>query len=349
MAAGANLATTLSVLLSFGYMALYYKVYNKSIKLQITNTEEHKKEKAFTVIKRILFVSIPITLSAIMSTLNKNIDSITVVRGLKTFLSESDAKLQYGILSGKVDTLITLPLSFNIAFATALVPSIAAAIAKKETDSAQKRISFSLLVTMIIGLPCTFGMYVFAQPIINLLFPNATNGAMLLQISSFTILFSVLSQTTNGALQGLGRIMVPAVSSFIGLIVKLILNIILVQIPGIGVNGAAIGSIVNNVIVFLISYFILSKTIKLDIRFVKFIIKPVFATFIMCVCSFSLYVLLMKLALSAKIVTLIALVFAIIIYLVSIIVLKIFTKEELLMIPYGSKLYGKLQKLGIYE
>ena len=34
MAAGANLATTLSVLLSFGYMALYYKVYNKSIKLE---------------------------------------------------------------------------------------------------------------------------------------------------------------------------------------------------------------------------------------------------------------------------------------------------------------------------
>ena len=283
-----------------------------------------------------------------MSTLNKNIDSITVVRGLKKFLSESDAKLQYGILSGKVDTLITLPLSFNIAFATALVPSISAAIARKETESAQKRISFSLLVTMIIGLPCTFGMFVFAQPIINLLFPNATNGATLLQISAFTILFSVLAQTTNGALQGLGRIMVPAVSSFIGLIVKLILNILLVQIPGIGVNGAAIGSIFNNVLVFLISYYVLTKTIKLDIRFVKHIIKPVFATFIMCVCSFSLYVFLVKLAISAKIVTIISLIVAVLVYLISIILLKIFTKEELLMIPFGSKLYSKLQRLGIY-
>ena len=131
MAAGANLATTLSVLLSFGYMALYYKVYKKTV--DIENSLNYKFEKASQVVKKILFVSVPITLSAIMSTLNKNIDSITVVRGLKKFLSESEAKLQYGILSGKVDTLITLPLSFNVAFATALVPTIAGAIEKKET------------------------------------------------------------------------------------------------------------------------------------------------------------------------------------------------------------------------
>ena len=347
MAAGANLATTLSVLLSFGYMALYYKVYKKTIGTE--TSENYKSEKVFQVVKRILFVSVPITLSAIMSTLNKNIDSITVVRGLKKFLSENEAKLQYGILSGKVDTLITLPLSFNVAFATALVPSISAAIAKKETESAQKRISLSLLVTMIIGLPCTFGMMVFAQPIINLLFPNATNGAMLLQISSLTIIFSVLAQTTNGALQGLGRIMVPAVSSFIGLLVKLVLNVILIQVPGIGVNGAAIGSIVNNVLVFAISYYILSKTIKLDIKPIKFVIKPIFATFIMCITSYYLYTILIKLALSAKIATIIALVFAVIIYLLSIIALKIFTREELYMIPYGNKLCKMLEKLGIYE
>lgn len=346
MAAGANLATTLSVLLSFGYMALYYKIYKKTVSTE--NSINYKFEKASQVVKKILYVSVPITLSAIMSTLNKNIDSITVVRGLKTFLTESEAKLQYGILSGKVDTLITLPLSFNVAFATALVPSIAAAMAKKETESASKRISFSLLVTMIIGLPCTFGMMIFAQPIINLLFPNATNGALLLQISSLTILFSVLAQTTNGALQGLGRIMIPAVSSLIGLLIKLVLNIVLIKIPGIGVNGAAIGSIVNNVLVFAISYYILSKTIKLDIKPIKFIIKPVLATFIMCVTSYYLYTILIKFALSAKIATIIALIFAVLIYLISIIALKIFTREELRMIPYGNKLCKILEKLGIY-
>ncbi len=347
MAAGANLATTLSVILSFGYLALYYRIYKKNIENEKQTDTTYKPEKITNVVKNILFVSIPITLSAIMSTLNKNIDSITVVRGLKTFLSESQAKLQYGILSGKVDTLITLPLSFNIAFATALVPTISAAIAKKETKTVQKRISFSLLVTMIIGLPCTFGMIIFAQPIINLIFPNATSGALLLQISSLTIIFSVLAQTVNGALQGLGKIMIPAISSFIGLIAKLILNIILIKIPWIGVNGAAIGSIINNILVFAISYYILTKAVKLDMKFSKFVLKPILATFIMSACSYWLYLMLLGL-LPEKIVTIIAIIVAVILYAISVIVLKIFTREELQMIPYGTKLCKFLERLGIY-
>ena len=78
-------------------------------------------------------------------------------------------------------------------------------MAKKEEKTASKRISLSLLITMIIGLPCTFGMMVFANPILNLLFPNASDGALLLQISSLTIIFTILAQTVNGALQGLGK------------------------------------------------------------------------------------------------------------------------------------------------
>ncbi len=292
MAAGANLATTLSVILSFGYLGLYYKLYKRNKKRHVVNKNRIKPESGISIVKRIIYVSFPITISAIMSTLNKNVDSMTVIRYLKNILSESEAKIQYGILSGKVDTLITLPLSFNVAFSTALVPTVSSAIARGDKLSAQKRISLSMLLTMIIGLPFTFGMAVFAQPIINLIFPNATTGAVLLQISSFTIIFSVLAQTANGALQGLGKIMVPALSGIAGLIVKIISNIILIQIPEIGVNGAAIGSNLNNIVVFLVSYMILKKTIKLNLKPGKFIIKPLFATIIMCICSYTLFSIL---------------------------------------------------------
>ena len=347
MAAGANFATTLSIILSCGYAALYYKIYTKNSTVENKTIPDYKPERLSIILKRLLIVALPITLSAIMSTLNKNIDSVTVVRGLKTFLTETQAKLQYGILSGKVDTLITLPLSFNIAFSTALVPTLSAAIARKDIKTAKNRISFSLLLSNIIGLPCTFGLIVFAQPIINLIFPNAPDGALLLQISAATVVFSVLAQTANGALQGIGRIIIPAVSSFIGLIAKLIVNVILIKIPGIGVNGAAIGSIVNNVLVFLISYYVLNKTIKLDMKFSKFILKPVIATLIMSVCSYWLYIMLIGI-MSAKIATIIAILFAVIIFALSVIALKIFTKEELKMIPYGSKLCALLERLGIY-
>ena len=180
-----------------------------------------------------------------------------------------------------------------------------------------------------------------------MIFPNAPSGALLLQISSLTIIFSVLAQTVNGALQGLRKIIIPAISSFIGLIAKLILNIILIKIPGIGVNGAAIGSIVNNVLVFAISYYILTKAVKLDMKFSKFVLKPIFATFIMSICSYWLYLMLCGI-LAEKIATIIAIIFAVALYAISVISLKIFTKEELQMIPYGSKLCKILERLGIY-
>lgn len=347
MAAGANLATTLSVLLSFLYILLYYRSFKKVVAPKIKQGIHYQPERVKKIVKRILLVSIPITLSAIMSTLSKIVDIVTVVKGLKKFLPDTVAKAQYGILAGKVDTLATLPLSFNIAFATALVPSVSALITKKDTRTASKRISFSLLTTMIIGLPCTFGMVVFAQPIINLLFPNATEGGLLLQIFSFTIIFAVLMQTTNGALQGLGKIITPAITSFIGVALKLILNLILVPNPKFGVNGAAIASVVNNFFAFFLSFIILRRTIKLELNFTKFILKPMLATFGMCVCSYYAYMVLVGI-ISAKIATIIAILFAVLIYVILVILLKIFTQEEILMIPYGQKLNKILEKIGIY-
>ena len=349
MAAGANLATTLSVVLSFLYILMYYRNFRKIVIPKIKETNQnYKYERVKKIVRNILLVSIPITLSAIMSTLSKIVDIVTVVRGLKNFLPDIAAKAQYGILAGKVDTLATLPLSFNIAFATALVPSVSGLMAKGDSQTASKRISLSLLITMLLGLPCTFGMMTLAQPIINLLFPNAPEGGFLLQIFSLTIIFAVLMQTTNGALQGLGKIKVPAITSFIGVMLKLILNLILVPNPTFGVNGAAIASVVNNFFAFLLSFIVLRRTIKLNLNFIKFIVKPIIATAVMCVCSYAVYILLAGM-ISAKLATIIALLFAVVIYVVMVVILKIFEEEEITMIPFGTKIYKILQKLGIYK
>lgn len=212
MAGGATLATTLATFAGFGYLYLFFKTKRREIAREIKSTVNYKYERVKTIIKKILLVSIPIALTAIMSSLNKNIDSFTVVRSLKEFLPEAEAITQYGILGGKVDTLTSLPLSINVAFSTALVPAIAAAKAKHDKKTITKRTSFSLLTSMLIGLPCTVGMFIFAGPILNLLFPNASAGETILQISSLTIIFTILDQTINGALQGYGKLMIPTLS-----------------------------------------------------------------------------------------------------------------------------------------
>lgn len=347
MAAGANLATTLATFLGFSYLFLYYRSERKEVATEIKNTVNYKYERVSTIIKRILLVSIPITLTAIMSSINKNVDSFTVVRNLRAFMPEDQATALYGILGGKVDTLTSLPLAINVAFATALVPAISAAKAKGDNKTITEKTSFSLLVSMLIGLPCTVGMFIFAQPILNLLFPNANDGALILQISALTIIFTILDQTINGALQGFGKLMIPTISLATGVFVKFIFNITLIKIPSIGVYGAAWGSVACHLVAFCIAFTMLRKNIKLNLTFSKFVVKPIFATVIMGICSYFTY-LVLKGIIIERLATIIAIMVAVVIYILAIVVLKVFTKDEFKMMPAGDKIVKILEKIKIY-
>ena len=340
MAGAATIATTLATLFSLVYMYRYFIKKKKEVWKEVISSTEYKKDSIRKIIKSILTVSIPIALCALFSVMGKTIDALTVVRILSTSIGEEEATLQYGILNGKVDTLITLPYSFNIAFATALVPTISAAIAKKEMKIAKKRIEFSILVTILIGLPCSMCMSLFSKQILNLLFPNASAGTDMLMTASWTIIFVVLIQTINGALQGLGKVNTPVIAFAISAIIKLILNIKL--LPIIGVKGAIISSIISHIMALTICFVSLKKNMDISFRISKVLIKPVIASLIMAISSYLIYVRLYIIT-SQKISLIISLLIAIIIYMISIFTLKILSREEIFMIPYGQKMYRKIK------
>lgn len=347
MAAGANVATTLATFSSFSYLILYYKQKQPEIAREIKSTVNYKYERVSTILKNVLLVSVPMTISSILSSITKNIDAFTINRILSTYLPPQIAIEKYGILSGKIETLIALPLSFNMAFSTALIPTISAAIARRNIETAKNTSSFSILISILIGLPCTLGFCLFAQPILNLLYPNANSGALLLQIASVSIVFSLLIQTTNGALQGFGKVFIPTISLGIGVIIKLILNLILLRIPELNIYGASIASVCCHVVAFLIAFIALNKIVKLNISLSKFIFKPIIANLIMGICSFFVFMTL-NCILAENLATIISILSAIVIYFISIIVLRIFTKEELYLLPFGKNFYFFLEKLGIY-
>lgn len=341
MAAGATLATTLATLFSLIYLYRYFVKRKKEVWQEVISSKIHKKDSVAKIMKSILIVSIPIALSALFSAATKTIDALTVVRILKDIIGEKEATLTYGILSGKVDTLITLPFSFNIAFATALVPTISAAIAKKEFNIAKRRIEFSILVTILIGIPCSICMCLFSNQILDLLFPNASSGAEMLSIASWTIIFVVLTQTINGALQGLGKVNVSVVAFAVGAIIKLFFNITLV--PIIGVNGAIISSILSHIFSFTICFISLRKSIDINFKTSKFIVKPIIASIIMTVVSCMSYIGLCNF-MQSKLLLITSIIIGIIAYIISILLLKILSQEEFFMIPYGQKIYKSLNK-----
>lgn len=125
------------------------------------------------------------------------------------------------------------------------------------------------------------------------------------------------------------------------------MNLVLVPIPQIGVNGAAWGSVACHAVAFTIAITALRKNIKLDLTFSKFVLKPILATTIMGICSYYGYLLLSGI-IALKLATILAIIFAVVIYALAIVALKVFTKEELLMMPAGDKVCKVLEKLKIY-
>ncbi len=67
----------------------------------------------------------------------------------------------------------------------------------------------------------------------------------------------------------------------------------------------------------------------------------------MGICSYYTYLALSGI-IAVKLATIISIIIAVVIYALAIIALKIFTKEEILMMPAGEKICNILTKLKIY-
>ena len=100
-------------------------------------------------------------------------------------------------------------------------------------------------------------------------------------------------------------------------------------------------------VAFTIAIISLKRNIKLDLTVFKLVIKPILATMIMGICSYFIYSNLLGI-INGKLATIIAITVAIIIYALAIIVLKVFKKEEILMMPAGNKICKLLESLKIY-
>lgn len=362
MATAANAASTIAAAICCGYLLTYYQRSKKEIWKNIneSNQVKYKKERKISIMKKILAVSIPISLASIISAINRNIDTFTVINELKIALASSfptidliknEATRLYGILSGRVDTLIGLPTALNVAFATALVPAVSETMAKGDVKTAKRRITFSIRTTLLIALPCAIGMCVLAEPILNLLFPNvyAAEAPLLLQISSFTIIFTLMNQTVAGALQGLGKVMVPAISLGCGAIIKLILNLLLIRNPQIGIYGAAISSVAASLTAMIINLVVLRNKIKLDTNKTQLILKPILATAFMGAVAFLSQYYLTTYFIKGRMATVITILLAVIAYIFAVLSFKIFDRDDYHMLPFGDKIYKFLQKIKIVK
>lgn len=364
MAAGANLATTLATVLSTIYIFGFYFRRKKGIDEKIrTSTVSSVQKPLMAMFKSILMISIPISLGSIISAVNRIVDTATITRGIEVAFAsaipahgkidqilnptitqlENEAVRLAGVLS-KSDTLLNLPISMNISFATVLVPSISAALTRGEKKEASKFVSYSLLISLLIIMPCAAGFISLAHPIFKLLYPNAADGWQLLQLSSIALIFIALNQTISGSLQGIGKIFAPATGLLIGCVAKFILNTILIRQPSINIYGAPLGSIFCQIISFAYGYTVLSRNIPVSFSAGKYILKPLGCSAVMGIAAFLIYKALFALTASNIISVFAAIISAVIIYFALILVTHTLNREEIEMLPMGDKLYRLLSR-----
>ena len=354
MAAAGNLSTTCAIVITFVYLMMYFKKNKLDTRDSIISPEKKKTNKE--LLKIILGISIPITISSLISVISGVIDTATVSNCMQIAYSaavaskeelEQIAMSATGILS-KVDTLVSFPLAINLAFSTALTPAISEALAKKDKKTASRRLSFSFFASLIIIMPCALGLIVLSEPILKMLYPTASYGAGVFMIASVSMILTALSQTLTGGLYGVNQSKIPAIAAGLGAVIKFILNMILISNPNIGIYGASISSFVYQVIVFFICYNVMNRCVNMHIKFKTHILKPVISALGMGVVVFLGYKLFNSF-LGNTISTIISITLGAISYCSLILFTKTLKKDDIMMIPYGTNIYNVLLKMKIYK
>ena len=181
-----------------------------------------------------------------------------------------------------------------------------------------------------------------------MLYPNASDGAHILQIAAITMIFVAMNHTLQGSLFGLGKMYVPALALLTGSVVKICLNLILIRNPNINIYGAMISSFVCQIITFTIIYATLKKSIDFKIDVKNGILKPLLSGIIMSLVIIVTYMLLNKI-LGNSLTTIICILLGAVSYLISILLLKTLSKNDICSLPKGEKIYNLLVKLKFYK
>ena len=342
---GILLGVTISEALAVGVI---YPIYRKERGLLPSQTDESRMDGG-GIIRDMLAIAIPITLGASILPIANVLDSAMITRLLVgSGIPAVEAERLYVILCTYVRSIINLPAGISTSLAMAVVPAIAAAATRQERDNVSNLSAMSVKLAMAIGLPCAVGLSVLARPIIYLLYgsilPRSLETAeSLMHVAAFTVVFISLSQTATGALQGVGKHRLPVYFLLIGGITKIVINLLCIRIPEVNILGAVFSNLACYGIAGILDTIVLVKVTNARLSVVNTFIKPILASAIMGGFAWAVYhgfghAFDLKRYLLSAVACVAAILVAMIVYVVLLLALGIFSREELTRIPGGRKL-----------
>jgi len=322
-AGGAAFGATAGAVMGGTYLYSNYRKIKKQYKVKKIKSNPE-------ILNTILKIAIPISLGTTVSSIMNLIDSILVPQKLlDAGFTSTQATVLYAQLTGKASVIINIPLTLSMAICTSLVPIIAENFILKKQKELKNKIDSSLKMATVIAIPCTFGLFFLAEPVMKFIFPGKFEGIEILKYLSLTIPFIIITQTTTAILQGTGNYIKPVINLLIGCIIKIVLTCVLVPMEAFNIYGAVIASFGAYIAVSILNILTMKFTLRVRFSLYEIIMKPAYASAIMMLFVLISYNTIYKNTTSNGISCLISIFLGMIIYIILIIIFRVFNIEEI--------------------
>ena len=369
-AAGAIAGVTVGTILALGYMVVSFALQRR----REDPCLDRSTDSAGGILKTLLTIAIPITLTSSMVGIVTVIDSALVQSQLQKALltvpdswalyedfldfgplsaalaggadsaaaltaAEEASRSLYGNYAGTL-TIYNLPSSLMVAITASVIPAISAALARRSRKSARRIAAASLRMCAIAALPMGVGLLVLGEPIIRLLFRSldpVLAGALLSTLGVASIFVCVM-MVCNSILQAYGFINLPVVIMLLGGVVKIAVNYNLVVMPQVGIYGAPMGNVLCFGLVCVLDLIVVSRVIPGFPGLFSLFGKPVLAAAVMGGAVWGCYGLTSRLIESNTVCTLLSICVGGAVYLALIVLLRALTRDELALMPKGDKI-----------
>lgn len=205
-----------------------------------------KREKTAGVSRRLLRLALPVTFSAFVTSVTGLVDLLFVMKRLvASGMTVDGATALFGNYTTLAVPFFNLPGILISPIATGVVPYVSGDLARGEEAEADKRCRTAIRFAAVVSVPAAIAFGVFGERILSLFFlpSSAAIAAPSLAVLSPGIVFLALATVSSAILQARGRAWITVIAMLLGSAVKVAAGYYLIGVPGVGIYGAAIGTV----------------------------------------------------------------------------------------------------------
>ena len=349
-AAGATFGTVASVTIALLFMMYLYARFNRRFRHAVRKDRTLKRESSRYLYRILILTILPIILSTLVYNISNVLDQGIFNAILK---SQNYTEKQYatiwGIYTGRFRVLMNVPLSLASSLGPAVVPSLTAAVAAKDKASAVRTVHSSTRYTMIVTIPCAFGMAALGGPIIQMLFHPDSGMPLsggIMQAGAAVIILYALSTLTTAILQGLGRLREPLIHNAVALVIHVIALVVMLRYLNLNIYAVLYSNAVFALVVCILNALSIRRFIYYQQDLKKTYLIPLISSIIMAFGCYAIWYVLNK-VFGNSFATILAILCGIIIYLISLVAFRGLTEPEMRRLPKGDVLVGLFRKMGL--